>query len=256
MPTGTLSVNTCVSVGRDCSMILQWTSKAKNLSAPDKLLFSEPQQITSLPIYVDFLPALESLKPKASGAGDGYEHDYFIVPKTCNTCGLRDGWRKSRCMAEINEFVKNASAKHRKCYQIIKYLNETGSLNLPSYHVKTVALHHSKTCSNTTDDCAECVMKIFEELRSAYELKQLNQFHEAKINLLRRGEDEEYGGHERRSYIEKTMEILCSLSDTDTSETIIQRIQEIPSPLENMRDYMPATGSPPPRGRGGIVLFY
>ena len=34
----------------------------------------------SLPIYVDFQPARESLKPTSSCVGK--EHDYFIVPKT------------------------------------------------------------------------------------------------------------------------------------------------------------------------------
>ena len=83
MPTGALSMNTYGSTDPSaCSMILIWTSKAKRLSAPDKFLLHEPQQITRFPIYVDFLPALESRKTKASG--DGYEHDYFIVPKHCN----------------------------------------------------------------------------------------------------------------------------------------------------------------------------
>ena len=68
MPTGTLHVNTEININQyflggpnKCSLIFQWISKAKSLSAPDKDLLQEPQPISSLPIYTDFLPALESL---------------------------------------------------------------------------------------------------------------------------------------------------------------------------------------------------
>ena len=119
MPTGTLSVNTEIPVNHvvpsgldNCSLICQWTSKANSLSATDNLLLQEPQQLTSFPKRVDFLSALESLKPKPSG--DGYDHDYFIVPKHCNVCYWHDGngWRKSWCMAEIITFVNEMSDKH------------------------------------------------------------------------------------------------------------------------------------------------
>ena len=73
MPTGTLHVNTKITIHRgslrpdSCSLIFQWTSKTKSLSAPDDLLLQKPRPISSLPIYVDFLPALESLKPTSPG---------------------------------------------------------------------------------------------------------------------------------------------------------------------------------------------
>ena len=85
MPTGTISVNALQRIGPGayntsptvCSMILLWTSKSA-----DSDCLQKPHQLTRLPIYVDFLPALESLKPKLSG--DGYEHNFFVVPKRCN----------------------------------------------------------------------------------------------------------------------------------------------------------------------------
>ena len=101
-PTGTLSVNTTVineggwSSPNNCSLILQWTSSVNSLSAPDRLLLHKSFQISSLPIFIDFLPALESLKPTTSGAVDS--HDFFIVPKGCNVCRADDcntRWRKS-----------------------------------------------------------------------------------------------------------------------------------------------------------------
>ena len=65
MSSGTLYVNTEINIDQNsrgpenCSLIFQWTSKAKTLSAPDNLLLQKPQPISSLPIYVDFLLALE-----------------------------------------------------------------------------------------------------------------------------------------------------------------------------------------------------
>ena len=86
MPTGTLSVDynknvksgPFTGVPSKCSLILKWTSKTNSLLAPDELL-QQKQPITALPIYIDFLPAIESLKP--TSPGDGYTHDYFAVPK-------------------------------------------------------------------------------------------------------------------------------------------------------------------------------
>ena len=123
MPTGTLSVNTSMPIGRrpggpiNCSLILQWTSKAKSLMPSCKVLLRQTEPITTVPVYVDLLPAVEALKPTPSE--DGYEHDYFIVPKRCNVSVFCDGWRKSWVMAEMNAFI-NMSDKHRKCYQILK----------------------------------------------------------------------------------------------------------------------------------------
>ena len=62
--TGILRVSSSLSVVRDinnkgpekCSLILHWTSKANSLVVSEPLLLSQLKTITSLPIYMDFLP--------------------------------------------------------------------------------------------------------------------------------------------------------------------------------------------------------
>ena len=226
MPTGTLHVNTKININQnsrgpnDCSLIFQWISRANSLSAPDKLLLQKPQPISSLSIYVDFLPALESLKPTSPGPGD--EHDFFIVPKSCNVCydekpyrSFRDRWRKSWCMAEIQAITLTMSDKHRRCYQIMKYLPDK---YLPNYHIKTVALRHHTTCSDTTDDCVDCVMEMFLDLVHAYKTQKLllyqsnlNIIIELNLNKL----------YDCEWYITK----LCSVSVTDSWKNFIRKIE-------------------------------
>ena len=236
MPTGTLHVNTEINIDQDsrgplnCSMIFQWNSKTKTLSAPDKDLLQKPKPIFSLPIYVDFLPALKSLKPTLSGSGD--EHHFFIVPKPCNgdNENCEDRWRKSRCTAEIQAFTSKMSDKHRRCYQIMKYLSGARVFQkvpnfwpeqLPNYHIKSVVLRHHTTCSDTTDDCVDCVIRIFRDLQRAYEKKELlsyqsctniGQYNFSYTNIL-----------QCKGFINT----LCSVSDIDTWETFIKKIHAI-----------------------------
>ena len=86
MPTGILRVNHSVSVGKfkdaDCSLTFIWTSKANTLPVYDHSLQEKAEQVTSLPIHVDFRPALEIHKAKPDKA----THDFFLVPKHCNVC--------------------------------------------------------------------------------------------------------------------------------------------------------------------------
>ena len=146
-------------------------------------MLQKPKPIFSLPIYVDFLPALESLKQNSPGS----EHGSFIVPKRCNVCyddkpfrSLRDRWRKSWCMAEIQAITHEMSNKHRRCYQIIKYLPDK---YLPNYHIKIVALRHHTTCSDTTDDCVDSVMEMFLDLVHAYKTQKL-LLYQSNINII------------------------------------------------------------------------
>ena len=228
MPTGTLHVKTDINIKHDlfvhdpcqCSLILQWTSKAKTLSAPDKLLLQKPQPISSLPIYVDFLPALESLKPTSPGPGD--EHDFFIVPKSCNVCYDHYGynkcrWRKSWCMAEIYAITNKMSDKHRRCYQIMKYLVEVGWFrSLSNYHIKTAVLRHHTTCSNITDDCVDCVMETFRDLRQAYETEDLLSY-QSNLNIF----EGLSGLNDCTRDCERLITMLCSVSFTDSWENYI-----------------------------------
>ena len=189
MPTGILRVNHSVFVGprgaEDCSLAFMWTSKANTLPVYDHLLQEEARQVTSLPVHVDFLPALEVLKAKPDEA----KHDFFLVPKHCNVCGRynikEDKWRKSNCMAEIAYLVNEMSEKHRKCYKIIKYfLSTVGIRHSNGYYVKTVTLNHSRECSDSSEGCAECVLKILTDLKQAYETETLTSFHEPGVSIF------------------------------------------------------------------------
>lgn len=242
MPTGTLSVSTSIFVDRSCfnsgpskcSLVFLWLSKVHSLSAPDRRFLNELQQIDTLPIYVDFLPALESMKPLTSG--EGYGHEYFIVPKRCNTGINCKGWRKSWCMDEIKAFNNGESKTHKKCYQIIKYILEKSEtvttwvkgISIEHYDVKTVIVKHCLACSNSSDNCLECVIEILKELLIAYNLGKLENFGEStsKFNIL---------SHHKycditKFYFIKLIEIMRSLGIEDTLETFIQRLTEMKFP--------------------------
>ena len=235
MPTGTLYVNTEIKIDQksfgpnNCSLIFQWTSKSKTLSAPDELLLPKPQPIPSLPIYIDFLPALESLKPTSPGLED--EHDYFIVPKHCNVCydekpfrSFRDRWRKSWCMAEIQAITHEMSDKHRRCYQIMKYLIEVRVLNtFPNYAIKTVVLRHHATCSDTTDDCVDCVIGMFQYLGHACRTCKLLSY-QSNLNILNDDNHDDYIKYHAPN-CERNIYNLFLVSDTDSWGTFIRKFQ-------------------------------
>ena len=193
MPTGILGVNHSVSVGKhdkdaNCSLAFRWTSTANTLSVCGKLLGEEAEHITSLSIHVDFLPALEILKDES--VEDAREHDFFLVPKHCNGCRANEQWRKSNCMAEIKYIVHVMSEKHKKCFKIIKYFLSRFLENFPYilnwYYVKTVALNHSRECLDSSEACAECVLKMLTELKLSYRTKSLNSFHDVHVNMFQR----------------------------------------------------------------------
>ena len=229
MPTGTLHVNTDIDIDQasedqnNCSLIFQWRSKAHSLVAPHWLLL-QPQQdfVSSLPIYIDFLPALEFLRPSSPDAGE--EHDFFVVPKTCNVCGYSPynihKWRKSKCMTELHAFNKEMSYKHRKCYNIMKYLSEVRlSDKLPNYHLKTIVLQHDIACSDTTDNCVDCIMKMFYDLLLAYKTNKLLSY-KSNLNIL----GTNYRIHDEIAICGRDINALCSVSNTDTWETFIRRL--------------------------------
>ena len=213
MPTGILRVYHLVSVGKskdaNCSLAFMWTSKANTLPVYDRWLQAEARQVTSLPVHVDFLPALEVLKAKPDEA----VHDFFHVPKHCNVCGYgMDKWRKSNCIAEIAYIVNEMSEKHRQCYKIIKYFLSTVVIIRfkPNwYYVKTVALNHSRECSDSSEGCAECVLKILTDLKQAYETRTLTSFHEPGVNIFR----ETSCGPTCIENMQKAIERLCSATD-------------------------------------------
>ena len=163
---------------------------------------------------MDFLPALEVIKAEPDEA----VHDFFLVPKHCNVCDDNDdvfrdyNWRKSNCMAEIAYIINEMSKKHRKCYKIIKYfLSTVGIDNINCYYVKTVALNHSRECSDSSEGCAECVLKILTDLKQAYETKTLTSFHESGVNIFHWSL--EYLDTTTIKFMQKVIERLCSATD-------------------------------------------
>ena len=227
MPTGTLLINSDMSINQrsigpnKCSEIFKWQSKINILSAPDRLLLQRPKPITSMPIYVDFIPSLEPEKLSPSGAF--YKHDYLMVPKNCNICpgdGIK--WRKSWCMTELNVFKTEMSVKHKNSYKIIKYFSETiVGHKLPSYHIKTLILRHHTKCSDTANSVVDCVMEIICDLHQAYDTKQLLDY---KTNLNMLGL---YDYYYQREACEMYINKLCSMSEGDKWETFIAKMQEI-----------------------------
>ena len=231
MSTGVLKVNDSISFGgpedTKCSLAFIWTSKAKCLFGSDKLLKEDPKQISSLQVHVDFLPALEV--NRATADEGAREHDFFLVPKHCNVCDRKTHWRKSKCMQEIAYMVNEMTEKHRRCYRIIKYwlsttINEN-SLTINWYHVKTVALNHSRECSDPSEGCAKCVLDMLTDLKHAYETKTLNSFHESDVNILGPYyQSLSYTGLYVK-FLNKFIDRLYSFTDTDSCELLLQRLQ-------------------------------
>ena len=206
-PTGTLRVKTSVKIGDIvtetlCTLIFQWTSKAKTLCTRDRYCLPKTKKIDNLTIHIDFLPAIELFQSKQQSAdaaacssglvlnptSSEYEHYCFLVPKRCVVCDVeeeKDTWRRSGCRSEIDTIVNKMSDKHRKCYQVLKHL--TGFTptwyHFNNYHLKVAILHHNSSCSDAGEDCAECVFKIIDGLQHAYETRQLKSLH-SQANLL------------------------------------------------------------------------
>ena len=67
------------------------------------------------------------------------------------------------------------SEKHIKGYKFIKYCLSTtideDDIDINWYHVKTVALIHSRECSTLSESCVTCVLKMLTDLKHAYKAK-------------------------------------------------------------------------------------
>lgn len=184
MPTGILRV--CTEEERmehNAPLMFLWKSKTRSFFVPDSFL-KEEHWTETLPIHVDILPAFEILKHDRRG--NQKEHDLFLVDKECNRKSLDVGhvyhginhrWRKSSCVAERDSFLNEVTKKHKKCYQIVKYLLEMPPRSVNNYHIKTVVLHHNRKCSDLSLECFECVLKIMHDLQHAYEVRSLKAFH-------------------------------------------------------------------------------
>ena len=226
-PTGSLSVNTNKAIDpnsrglNNCSLVLIWTSTTNRLLAPDKLL-QQKQPIISMPIYIDFLPAIESLKPTSRGAR--YTHGYFDVSKRCNKCFVDREYRcrRSWCMAEIQAFRSRTSHKHRKCYQITKYLaKDPWCFHVNKYLLKNVVLQHSTTCSDTSDNYVDCVIKVYQDIVNAFKSKEFLSY-QSNINIL--SNTHHAYRRKNKAYYQEFLRQLYSVSETDTFDSFVTRL--------------------------------
>ena len=225
--TGTLSVNDSISVGRaretlieraiKCSLLFTWTSKRNKLSVHDQLHKAD----NTISIHVDFLPAFELSKTNADGHAN--EHDCFIVPKNCEVCQKRkdnEKWRRSSSMAEIDYIVNEMSEKHRKCFKILKYclsaVDKAGHIR--GYFIKSTVLLHSRECLDSTEGCADCVLKMIAELKRSYETKNLKTFR-TSVDIL----SKIYSWKSKLmiDILDKFLNRLCSVTSNDSYITLI-----------------------------------
>ena len=103
------------------------------------------------------------------------------------------------------------SEKHRKSYKIIKYvLSPVGIWSIINwYWVKTVTLNHSRECSDSSEGCAECLLKRLTDLKHAFETGTLTLFHEPGVNIFGSPSSDPYAS----KYIQKVIKRLCSATD-------------------------------------------
>ena len=236
-PTGSLRVSTSVKIDKlqedgpaNCSLILHWTSKAKSLQTRDSLSLPKHRRMSNVTVYIDFLPAIEVLRAKQAHLNTsaslapmiiGYEHDSFLVPKRCHGCGGDTTWRRSDCLAEISD-IHQLSSKHRKCFQIAKYLNTQiyGCSVMKSYHIKIHVISHSRTCADTSECCADCVLDVFKNLQRTYDTLSLRSYSKARLLYFDEFKLKTYDPYPNG--IEK----LCSVSNKDTLYSFIKKVKQ------------------------------
>ena len=178
MDTGCLTVMPKVINGNvgDCSLKFLWTSYVSSLSDFDcNDTLQTTKQIKYLPIHIDFIPAC-----KINGQQINGSNQLYLVPKTCSYCTCN--CRLSDCLGEIEYFLNSVSEKHRKTYLIIKFISQF-FVAPPKYHLKIILFHHCKICTDTSEDCATCVLSILRELVQSYENGVLMSFR-GNVNLL------------------------------------------------------------------------
>ena len=249
-PTGTLAVIIVEELYVGYSYEFRWTRRAKTLCTPDSNCLPKSEKMDNLKIHIDFLPALEVVQSKqqsadvaASSSGlvlkptsSEYEHYCFLVAKSCHVCHPRDRghkstWRRSGCRAEIDTIVNKMSDKHRKCYQVLKYLTEKIDIpkTLNNYHLKVVMLHHNSSCSDVGEDFAECAFKVLDDLQHAYETNQLKSLH-SEGNLLPHSEliikIIEYETNSRLISALKGAAMCSAVSESDSVSSFVKKVED------------------------------
>ena len=171
------------------SLRFLWTSSSMSLHGVKKpnsptRVHSESSHIKYLPVFIDFIPSFRLFKPNTNK--NELQYECFIVSKRCVALSCDDTWRKSDCFAEIDHMLHTMSDKHRNCFKILKYFNqqEHDYDEVPSYHLKTIVLNHSLTCTNSSQDYQPCLNGIVRELKQAYDSCDLRCF-STRENLLK-----------------------------------------------------------------------
>ena len=164
------------------SFLLEWTSKAKSLLAPRFSSLIRSNQMNTISIHVDFLPAFELLKD------DTNEHNHFIVAKRCSLEKSNTrSWRTSYCLLE-SSIISN---EHAKCHLVIKYIFEQLNIRfqiaprLNGYHGKVAVLNHARECSRGNEHYDKCVVAEIRDLFQAYSSSSLKTYVNKKGDLLR-----------------------------------------------------------------------
>ena len=85
----------------------------------------------------------------------------------------------------------------------------------------TVALRHHTICSDTAEDCVDCVMGMFRDLLQAYETRELLSY-QANQNILNGQYEDDVAL--ARDKCEGLINNLYSVSVTDSWETFIRKI--------------------------------
>lgn len=241
MPSGRLQINIAAmeqfvnSIPTYCSLICRWTSKASSSSGRNidgRISSSSRHQVMNnleFEVCIDFLPAIQISNSESTVTTS---YPFFIVPKQCAYCDPR-GWRRSGCLAEINS-VLNMSNKHHKCYRIIKYMIGLIKLKLEVlkikdlirwYHIKILFLHHSRSCKDLSEDCAKCVLKVFQELLNGYKSKELYSIH-SPANLLEMRDTSLHDYKGLANGLSKCITLMCSFSEDDSCETYLEKLSE------------------------------
>ena len=225
--TGYLEVDTSVAIRgkyiltrpENCSIVFLWNCSKSPLQAPNDKTLQKTIQITRLPIYIDFLPAFEVLDPEiccnSQGAKQSAAHPLFIVPKHCSA-GCLGSWRVSNCLAEIDMFTIHISTSHKRCFLVLKYMNEKFLFG-SSYHLKTSVLNHTKSCSEQSRDIRKCIFTILEDLLLGYKSGDLRGF-DRNVNLIESIDKQSLS--EKKLVAYKMMEFLIKVEREDSSLSV------------------------------------
>ena len=162
------------------SFLLMWKSSANSLFASHSKTLRRSEPIQLLHIFVDFLPAFEVKRRNGSKRNLNAN---FVVPKNCNLCERYKTWRGSNCLSEVNAVRFQLSDHHKRCYVVMKCIiaqvkssQEFFHFIPKGYHVKCAILNHNKQCSLNDGDYSKCILKVLQDLKSAYQDRYLKAF--------------------------------------------------------------------------------